>query len=323
MSSDAALIPIRPGECWWCGDPADSREHKVKRSDLVREFGKPPYSGLRTLQHFTGQRTRSISGPGSKSFKFEASMCAACNNTRSQPFDQAWDTFTQYVVDNEEAIVSSRGIDLRSIFGSDWEARGADVARYLVKHLICRITAELPGPTELDADLFEFLDGGPFPESLQIDPCLDLGVVAMLELTRIAPADDPEAAEAAEAGFLYLGPIWVDLDDRQHWHTPQAGMHYRWLAFYWRIGDGGRKNPFAQPVVRLNPSDELFSPEVREIFEVQREIPREIFENIPDGVAVHEAVRGAGYEAAAARLEELAQRVNKRSAEKGTNGDRR
>jgi hypothetical protein len=59
----------------------------------------------------------------------------------------------------------------------------------------------------------------------------------MLEVTGIAPAHGPEAAEAAEAGFLYLGPIWVDLDERQHWHTPHAGLDYRWLAFYWRVGD--------------------------------------------------------------------------------------
>ena len=57
--------------------------------------------------------------------------------------------------------------------------------------------------------------------------------------------------------------------------------------------------------MRLNPSDELFGPEVREIFEVRREIPGEIFESVPDGVAVHEAVREAGYDVAAARLEEL------------------
>jgi hypothetical protein len=315
MSSQVALVPIQPGKCWWCGAPADSREHKVKRSDLVREFGKPPYSGLRTLQHFTDKGTRSISGPNSSRFKFQASMCAACNNTRSQPFDRAWDTFTQYLVDNEAAILATQTVDLRAVFGESWAAHGADVARYLVKHLICRIAAELPGPTELDGDLFEFLEGGPFPESLQIDPCLDLGVVAMLEVTRIAPDDDPEAAEAAEAGCLFLSPIWVDLDERRHWHTPQSGMHYRWLAFYWRIGDRGPRNPFAQPIIPLKPSDELFGPELREIFEVQREVPREVFENIPDGVAVHDAVRAAGYPDAADRLKELSERVKERDAE--------
>src|SRR6267378_4063620 len=31
------------GVCWWCSNPADSAEHKYKRSDVVAEFGRPPY----------------------------------------------------------------------------------------------------------------------------------------------------------------------------------------------------------------------------------------------------------------------------------------
>jgi hypothetical protein len=83
--------------------------------------------------------------------------------------------------------------------------------------------------------------------------------------------------------------------------------------------DGGPRNPYAQPIMRLSPSDELLSPEMREIFEMQREVQHEIFENTPDGVAVHEAVRAAGYEAAADRLEQLPRRLNERNAEQGTN----
>jgi hypothetical protein len=40
-------IELKPGRCWWCGAPADSREHKMKRSDIVREYGKPPYTGAK------------------------------------------------------------------------------------------------------------------------------------------------------------------------------------------------------------------------------------------------------------------------------------
>jgi hypothetical protein len=83
------------------------------------------------------------------------------------------------------------------------------------------------------------------PDCLQIHACLDLGVVAMLELTRRAPAKDPTAADA---GFLHVGPVYVELDERRHWHTPEGGLHYRWLALYWRIGAGGPHNPFAVPL---------------------------------------------------------------------------
>jgi hypothetical protein len=258
------LVSITPGKCWWCGGLADSREHKLKRSDLVREFGQPPYYGGRTLKRVTGGDSQAMHGPGSAVLKFDPSICTRCNDTRSQPFDGAWDMFTKFLVDNEATIVETRSVDLQSVFSDDWRERGAAVNCYLVKHLICRIVQELPGPIQLDAPLFEFLDGGAFPECLQIDACLDLGVVAMLEMTRAAPAEDPRAAMA---GFLHLGPVWVDLDERQHWHSPQGGMHYRWLAFYWRIGTGGAQDPFAEPVMALRPSDELFGPEFRELME--------------------------------------------------------
>jgi hypothetical protein len=45
----AESVELVQGSCWWCGAPADSREHKLKRSDLVREYGTPPYGGMRTL----------------------------------------------------------------------------------------------------------------------------------------------------------------------------------------------------------------------------------------------------------------------------------
>ncbi|MFC5112013.1 hypothetical protein [Kibdelosporangium philippinense] len=32
------------GQCWWCGSVADTREHRYKRSDLIRDFGKGPGS---------------------------------------------------------------------------------------------------------------------------------------------------------------------------------------------------------------------------------------------------------------------------------------
>jgi hypothetical protein len=307
MGVRPTLVDVEPDRCWWCRGPAESREHKLKRSDLVREFGAPPYYGGRTLHRVSPGGSQSITGPGSAAFKFDPSLCARCNDTRSQPFDRAWDAFTEFLVANEERIVATQSVDLRSVFGEEWPTRGADVGRYLVKHMICRIVHELPGPIKLDAPLFDYLDGGAFAECLQIDACLDLGVVAMLETTWAAPPDDPQAAMA---GFLYLGPVAVELDERQHWHTPQGGMHYRWLALYWRIGAGGAQNPFADPLMPLTASDELFGSEVRELLEVQREVPAAILLNIPEGTPMHEAVRAAGYADQGDRIQDLVSRIN-------------
>ncbi len=44
MPSPSDCVEVVPGRGWWCGAPADSREHRLKKSGLVREFGKPPLS---------------------------------------------------------------------------------------------------------------------------------------------------------------------------------------------------------------------------------------------------------------------------------------
>ena len=75
-----------PRSCWICGAPADSREHKIKRSDLVREFGDGPYRDDDTLIHFMdGQDPRDLQGPNAKRLKYDPVLCGDCNSARSQP----------------------------------------------------------------------------------------------------------------------------------------------------------------------------------------------------------------------------------------------
>jgi hypothetical protein len=65
------------GTCWWCGHPADSREHRFKRTDIERIFGRGPYRDGRTLvKHGEDGRQSDVTGAKSKVFKFEPTMCA-------------------------------------------------------------------------------------------------------------------------------------------------------------------------------------------------------------------------------------------------------
>jgi hypothetical protein len=112
----------------------------------------------------------------------------------------AWDTFTSYLAAHNAAVISSREIDLEAVFGDDWANRALDVERYLVKHIICRLVDEAPAPVSIAGDYIDILNGGPRPESLEIDLVMDLGVVEMLRATREAPS--PEGPEAAQSGFL-------------------------------------------------------------------------------------------------------------------------
>lgn len=158
----------------------------------LRRTGREPLLVVRRARH-------DFRGPNSKLVKSKPSMCTRCNNVRSQPFDAAWDRFGSYLVDHEAEILARRSLDLQSVFGADWRPRAADVERYVVKHLICRIVDQLPRPICLDPELLEFLDGGAYPSVLELDLCIDLGVVEMLRVARAAPP--PEEPEAADAGF--------------------------------------------------------------------------------------------------------------------------
>lgn len=258
---------LEEGACWWCGSPADSREHKLKRSDLVREYGQPPYTGPRTLTYYSGSNKRDFQGPKSPLVKFEPSLCARCNGARSQPFDRAWDLLTAYLVENEEDILACKTIDLEAVFGEDWNAEGLNVARYLVKHLVCRVVQEVQGPTGIDPTLMAFLDDGAYPEYLNLDFRLDEGVRDLLRITRARPC--PEDPAAAEAGFLAMSNLWVLLDPQSgQWSEPQGGLHYRWLAVYWKTGAPEPSASFqpGEAKVVLRPCDGFFGLKGRQAF---------------------------------------------------------
>ncbi|OAI39979.1 hypothetical protein AYO39_02170 [Actinobacteria bacterium SCGC AG-212-D09] len=229
-------------------------------------------------------------------------MCARCNDTRSQPFDRAWDTLTQYLIDNEETVLATPSFDLCSVFGPAWRADALHVARYVVKHAICRLVQDLPGPIRLDRSLFDFLEGAAFPDGLQIAFDLDVGVVAMLKLTRSIPSPDPAAAEA---GFLYMTHVFVGLDERHQWHSPQGWMYYRWLAIHWGLGFADHPNEFATRVVRLRPTDRLFGSEQREIFDLERQLPTDSRLRIHRGGSAVDEARAAGRQDIAERIAEL------------------
>jgi hypothetical protein len=149
------------------------------------------------------------------------------------------------------------------------------------------------------------LDCGRYPTILHLDFCLDLGVLAMLRLTRANPT--PEDPEAALAGFLNLQPLWVMQNQKtEQWSEPQGGLHYRWVAIYWRVGAEHQPDPFRKRTITLASSDELFGEELREYFDSLATVPPAVLQNLGEGVSVEDRLREAGYVDAAAKLERFA-----------------
>jgi hypothetical protein len=194
-------------------------------------------------------------------------LCAACNNSRSQPFDRAWERLGAHLTQHEDAILASQRLNLREIYGDRWRAEALDLARYVAKHLTCRVVQELDGPLAIDEELAVFLDGGAYPPWLSLDFRLDLGVRDMLRAVRASPC--PEDPEAAEAGFLALSTLFVCKDPASgRWSEPQGGLHYRWLAVYWKLGTPEPAASFhpGRREIALAPCDGFFGADARRAF---------------------------------------------------------
>jgi hypothetical protein len=136
---------------------ADSREHKYKKSDLVREFGPGPWGQASALVRGTAgsDRLHHVRGPNATSLKFEKSLCQDCNNARSQPFDIAYDTFAGYLAQHEQLVVSRGWLRFSDMFGTAWPTSRDEVVRYYLKHIGCRLA---DGGARVPRPFIDFLD---------------------------------------------------------------------------------------------------------------------------------------------------------------------
>lgn len=147
------------GICWWCGESADSREHKWKRSEVADLFGRGSYDSVVWLRTGRGDEPAEIEpvrGPKAARLMFGYSLCGQCNGTRSQPFDRAYARFSSYVINHHAQLLDQGWFDIADIFGKETENEVANLSRYYGKHIGCRI-ADMAG--RVPENLISFLDG--------------------------------------------------------------------------------------------------------------------------------------------------------------------
>jgi hypothetical protein len=126
-------------KCWICGNAADSREHVIKKTDLVRAYGKGSFSSASGPAHVKDGKISILQGPDSTRVKYQANLCQDCNGTFTQPFDSAYDRFVDWVFQNEESVLRSRFIDFQDVYGSDFDAPQRNLFKYFVKSFGCRL----------------------------------------------------------------------------------------------------------------------------------------------------------------------------------------
>ncbi|HBS86252.1 MAG TPA: hypothetical protein DEA97_06835 [Bacteroidales bacterium] len=149
------MIKIQPYDeekCWWCGNKANSQEHRHKKSDVKHIFGNR-FEGEPVVIRDNHQRN--LQGPDSKLLKFKKVLCKDCNNRRSQPFDRAYDLFVEYVLKNYDKILINRIIDFSDLKQNDRIELKHNVFRYLTKVFCCRLASN---NISIEPYLIEFLN---------------------------------------------------------------------------------------------------------------------------------------------------------------------
>ncbi|MGF2948210.1 hypothetical protein [Microbacterium alcoholitolerans] len=144
------------GVCWWCGDAANSREHKWKKSEIKAMYGLAGSDSYPLVWIDDSGNFKTVQGPDSDALKFEKSLCQNCNNARSQKFDLAYDRWIRFLVANYEQIIESRVVNLCDAIGQAGSESRLDLARYFAKHIGCRV-ADKAG--RVPESLIAFLNG--------------------------------------------------------------------------------------------------------------------------------------------------------------------
>jgi hypothetical protein len=221
--------------CWICGAVADSAEHRLKKSDLVRAHGKGPYMGSSALSHVRGQHETLIQGPKPKHVKYAQSLCKYCNNTCTSPFDRAYEQFITWTLDqNEETILQKRFINFAEVYGDNWQSLQCNLYKYFVKSFGCRLVdAGIPVPV----DVVELIGKERFQTGLRLTMAVNEDVLLMSRRDRngfIGKSDlfgwSPPKEASTYDGFTWNEHVsWLTIC---YWYNraPEGSYGSTWAA---------------------------------------------------------------------------------------------
>lgn len=139
------LTPI----CWWCGEkPATTAEHATKQSDLKSRYGRSRWLPAEApVIVMRGGPTRRVQGPDSDLVKFSKTLCEACNSARSQPFDQAYEVFSEHLLTHRASLAKSRRLRFDRVYGDAFGPLIARLLGYFMKLTGCAMVERgLPVP---------------------------------------------------------------------------------------------------------------------------------------------------------------------------------
>jgi hypothetical protein len=171
MNADVLMGAAEPAAaaqaiCWICKKhPADSGEHKTKRSDLLAVLGNPSQKEP-FFYHDLHKANRPVGSLDAKILKSPVRICTHCNSTRTQPHDRAWESMSDRLRSRRLAV--GRWVRCNRVFKHFTKREMLNVHLYFVKLFGCMIAeAKANGydlPLDLDAFSTAIMSGRPHAE---------------------------------------------------------------------------------------------------------------------------------------------------------------
>ncbi len=155
--------------CWICGNKENlTGEHKIKKSDLKKSSYGPTELFLVT----SGKRIP-IQGINSNYLKFKRSICAHCNNQRTQQSDYNYDTFRNNETEKIKELLFSQPKKQINIskFINPKSRDYLDLLRYFAKALGCQIHYnKFPIPRRLSRFVYHKINYAPISIRIGLAP---------------------------------------------------------------------------------------------------------------------------------------------------------
>jgi hypothetical protein len=170
-------------KCWMCGELATTREHQIKKTDLkLMSQGVSFKKGDRLIKTLNNGKKSFIQGLDSKEVKYKKNLCGYCNNTRSEPWDKAYEALMNFAYKNHITIARDRKINLKLVYGANVKKAKMDLFKYFAKAFGCAINEindEVPSvifdvinEKSFDGKIF-FINISACEELLEKNPMLD------------------------------------------------------------------------------------------------------------------------------------------------------
>ena len=164
--------------CWMCGNIADSREHKIKKSLLKKIFAEDFKN--KDMMHIKYGIENKIAGANSDKIKFKKVICSKCNNHKTQEHDLSFDTFINFIINNYKVIDKKRMINFQEIYGEDFPKQQLNLYKYFVKIFGCDLSEN---NFEVPYDLKNLLDKDSFKSRLKITFSINEEIISYLNPT--------------------------------------------------------------------------------------------------------------------------------------------